>query len=462
MSSTLLFFTVVSTLMVLSSHVRGIEYKKFFPPTLKAIKRTTFPITVTAGNTYNMVLLKCPLKGYQHNIEDDSFEVNQNIQNLTLMNKCGNKPLSWIPLMKGLSESTIFNCGRLNIFYGVNSQTFYKWSYNVKWRNATNAGTFTKKYLISNMISTDQEKCPQIGTNILILTNMKKGGIVKVDPYDIKNLYVHQKFYFFVKPDPNNKNIIQEPCTIIKAFNLPPKIIILDHEKLSDELEPSQIKTINTTGTEKTKKNFNVQLYLKNNINFYRGERISLTKMRYIEGGPILIKNSGIIVTSNITIKGYELTKLEYIYESETRKQVISKMYYFGPSSADLKLDNVAVPYVKGEVTGQPNCSIFFMTVGYLQEIGYNGKKYARNTTQTKEKFEESGDLYYLKSNHESSVSLECIYRTPGGKITTRTNFVVNGSEKETETSSNLKITIYNAYNISLALSLFIIILRYF
>uniref|UniRef100_A0A0K0EZC8 Ig-like domain-containing protein n=1 Tax=Strongyloides venezuelensis TaxID=75913 RepID=A0A0K0EZC8_STRVS len=461
MLSILYLLVAAMALVPLSIHANDPNHWKLFPPTFKDIKDGTFPIAKTTNGSSDMILVKCPRIGYKHFKKGDSFETDESMNNSTSYIPNNQIPLSRIPLMKGLSGSASINCGIVNLQQDENTRKNYKWSYNVKWGNATNAETITKKYLIINMISTDQEKCPQTGTNILILTNMKKGGIVKVDPYDIKNLYVHQKFYFFVKPDPNNKNIIQEPCTIIKAYRLPPKIIILDHEKLSDELEPSQIKTINTTGTEKTIKNFNVQLYLKNDINFYRGERISLTKMRYIEGGPILIKNSGIIVTSNITIKGYELTKMEYIYEGKTKKQVISKMYYFGPSSADLKIDNVAVPYVKGEVTGQPNCSIFFMTVGYLQEIGYNGKKYARNTTQTKEKFEESGDLYYLKSNHESSVSLECIYRTPGGKITTRTNFVVNGSEKETETFSNLKITIYNAYNISLVLSLFVIILKY-
>uniref|UniRef100_A0A0N5BTG0 DUF7583 domain-containing protein n=1 Tax=Strongyloides papillosus TaxID=174720 RepID=A0A0N5BTG0_STREA len=115
------------------------------------------------------------------------------------------------------------------------------------------------------------------------------------------------------------------------------------------------------------------------------------------------------------------------------------------------------------DVTGQPNRSTYFVTVGYLEQIDFNGKKYVKSPPSTKEKFEESGDPYFLKGNHDSSVFLECIYCTPGGNITTITNFVVKDLEKKIETpTTNLKITIYNAYNIVLVSSLFIMILRYF
>uniref|UniRef100_A0A0N5BTF9 Ig-like domain-containing protein n=1 Tax=Strongyloides papillosus TaxID=174720 RepID=A0A0N5BTF9_STREA len=462
MSSTLLLPTIASALMLLSNYAQGIGHRKFFPPVFKDITETTFPITATAGNTSDVVIVKCPLKGYQHNIKGDSFEVDESIENSTLMIKNGNKELSWIPLMKESLGSKIFKCGRVNLKKSEFDFKGFEWSYKVKWGNALNAEEITIKERIGTDLSDTHKKCNASRQDTLIFTNMKEGGITKVDPVELHNPYVNQKFYYFVKPNENNKDIIKEPCGITKGYNRAPSIIILNHENLPDELKPGQIKTINTEGTEKTKKNFNVQLQLKNNLNFYRGEKISLTKIRYLEGGSKLIKNSGIIVTSNITIEGYELIKMEYVYEGETTKEVISKMYYFGPSSVDFKIDKADVPYVKGDTTGQPNCSAYYMTVGYLEGIRYNGKKYPKDAPSTNEKFEKSGDFYLLKGNHDSSVFLECIYRTPGGKITTRTNFVVKESEKKIETSSNLNINICNAYNIVLVSSLFIMILRYF
>uniref|UniRef100_A0A0K0EZC7 Tyrosine-protein phosphatase domain-containing protein n=1 Tax=Strongyloides venezuelensis TaxID=75913 RepID=A0A0K0EZC7_STRVS len=430
MLSILYLLVAAMALVPLSIRANDPNHWKLFPPTFKDIKDGTFPIAKTTNGSSDMILAKCPRIGYKHFKKDDGFETDESMNNLTFYISNNQIPVSWIPLMKGLSGSASINCGRVNIISGVNSLTFYKWSYNVIWGNALNAEEITIKEITDTKVHPTHPKCNTSRENTFIFTNAKEGGIVKVDPYPakLKNPYVYQMFYYFKKPSESNNDITEEPCGIFKGYSDSPQIILLSHETFSTTAVSGKIVTINTEGTHETGKTFTVQLQLENNKEFYRGERIHLTKVRYLKGGQKFIENSTKMITSNFTIKGYELINIRYDYVGRFEKESISKMYYFGPSSADLKIDNVAVPYVKGEVTGQPNCSTYFMTVGYLQEIGYNGKKYARNTTQTKEKFEESGDLFYLKSNRERQTILECIYKTPGGTITTRTNFI-NGTK---------------------------------
>uniref|UniRef100_A0A0N5BTF8 6-cysteine protein n=1 Tax=Strongyloides papillosus TaxID=174720 RepID=A0A0N5BTF8_STREA len=464
MLSTLYLLVAAMAFMPLLIQAPEPNHRQYFANVPKTVNKTTFPMDLKVNRTSDMVFVKCPGRKYHHRIESDDFTVHDTISDAKFK-IIGEKNITiWVPLMKTSSRPERTNCGRLGVNSGGDSYIKYDWIYNVNFKGTLNAKDITVKEKIVNTVEVDHEKCIANGGNTLIFTKKKEGGIMSVKPYptELESPYVYQMFYYFKIPSENNNYIIEEPCGIYKAYSDSPQIIIPSHETFSNTEESGKIITISIEGAQGAEKNFTVQLQLKDNPNFYRGEKISLTKMRYLEGGPNLINNSKSIITSKFNIKGFELIQMQYVHEGKTNKETITKKYFFGPSSIEMKLDNVTVPYVKGDKYGQPNCSNYFMTIGYLEEIVYNREKYVKGASSTNEKFKKSEDFYFLKENSERKIFLECIYRTPGGKITTRTNFVVKESEKKIETSSNLNINIYNAYNLLLVSSLFIMILRYF
>uniref|UniRef100_A0A0K0EZC9 6-cysteine protein n=1 Tax=Strongyloides venezuelensis TaxID=75913 RepID=A0A0K0EZC9_STRVS len=412
-----------------------------------------------------MVLLKCPLKGYQHNIEDDSFEVNQNIQNLTLMNKCGNKPLSWIPLMKGLSESTIFNCGKLNIFYGVNSQTFYKWSYNVKWGNDLDLEGLVRREKMSDKISKPDDMCSETVDDLLIFTMNLNNSIIMVDlKEEYLTFYTRQLFYLFLKPSDNQIDMIHKPCGIVKAYYDCPDISITNCGSY-DKTKKLDNKRVNIVKVVEKEKIIKVKLDRGRHTNFYRGEKISISRMIYNGKRLEPIENSTKLISSEFKIKGFELVRLNYNCLSKNSEKKIMETFYFSPTLEDHKIKQY-VKYDKNDSSIQPNCSVNWMTVGYLEKIKYKGSETSLKSIENGDDsggiLKKSGSFVFLQVNDEHEIALECIYRTPAGTITTVTNFVVKAIEKKIEPSANLKTNIYNTYNIVLVLSLFVIILRYF
>uniref|UniRef100_A0A0N5C3K6 Fam-e protein n=1 Tax=Strongyloides papillosus TaxID=174720 RepID=A0A0N5C3K6_STREA len=253
-------------------------------------------------------------------------------------------------------------------------------------------------------------KCQNKTENLLIVSRDKENDTaVIISPRDVKNPYANQEFYYFIKPEENDGKQIIEYCGRYRGYKNLPHFILPDHSNNSiiDEVKKIIINESNYEKEEKIK----VNLKLGDDIQFYRDEEISLSRMRYTENGLIDIENSTEQINSSFVIKGFDLVKLVYNHLDATEYKEVSQVYYFGPASKNITIKKY---YDYHDARSfNPNCSIYFTNVGYLDKVIYNAEeeKIDRSLDFISFKREKGCGCYCIKK-------LVCIYKTLDGTIT--------------------------------------------
>uniref|UniRef100_A0A0N5BTF7 Tyrosine-protein phosphatase domain-containing protein n=1 Tax=Strongyloides papillosus TaxID=174720 RepID=A0A0N5BTF7_STREA len=431
MLSILYLLVSAMALVPLSAQPGGVINNQYFSGVPKTVNDTTFPIDLKVKRTSDMVLVKCPGDDYRHTQTRDSFKLNRTIDRGDLKVVVVKDMFIWVPLMEHSSRVAHINCGELGINSGGNNRKFYEWSYNVRWENGSDLKGLIRREKMSVKISKPDDMCSEIIDDLLIFTTTFNNSIMMVDPKkEYSTFYTRQLFYLFLKPNDTQTDMINKPCGIVKAYYDCPDISLTNCGSYDKTKKINNIK-INIVKAVEKEKVIEVKLDGGRDTNFYRAEKISITRMVYNGKTLEIIENSTKLITSEFKIKGFEVVRLSYNCLSQNNEKKIIETFYFAPTSEDHKI-NQFVKYDKNDSTIQPNCSVNWMTVGYLEKIKYKGSetslKDIENGSDNEGILKKGGNFVFLKVGNEHEISLECSYRTPAGTITTVTRFV-NGTK---------------------------------
>uniref|UniRef100_A0A0K0FDB1 Protein-tyrosine-phosphatase n=1 Tax=Strongyloides venezuelensis TaxID=75913 RepID=A0A0K0FDB1_STRVS len=114
-------------------------------------------------------------------------------------------------------------------------------------------------------------------------------------------------------------------------------------------------------------------------------------------------------------------------HENESLK-VIEKKYYFAPIEKNFIIKEEIIPYLKNNTSINPNCSVYYLNVGHLDKVDYNGTKGSLQTLNftdgIKGKFKIVKTSIIFDEMEDGKTTLSCTYKTLDGSITTTTTFI--------------------------------------
>uniref|UniRef100_A0A0K0EAQ4 Protein-tyrosine-phosphatase n=1 Tax=Strongyloides stercoralis TaxID=6248 RepID=A0A0K0EAQ4_STRER len=335
-----------------------------------------------------------------------------------------NRALAWAPVMYNSSGLTFVNCGLL-VIKKDNSidSTTYDWTYSLNWKSKPDP----KQIMETRTISI---KLPSIKRNCNIVENEVLS-------------HVDDLFYYFEKPDNDNKMEVMIPCGIARAVNDLPEIIIKEHTSILivyKNLEINVIKQEHVLGS------YSIKLYLgkKTGIpDFYEGEQITMKKMEFTRTGIEEIQNSNETIISSFSIEGFQLLEFSYDCPTIDGTELVKKVFYFGPESESYVFPNEGIIYLSNETAIQPNCSIHKFTFGYLESITVNGvtTNFIELTDEGSKKnnLKRVKDFIFMEDIKKDKITINCFYITPNGNVTLAQTFekekkvkvVVNDKKEE-------------------------------
>uniref|UniRef100_A0A0K0F3L4 LCCL domain-containing protein n=1 Tax=Strongyloides venezuelensis TaxID=75913 RepID=A0A0K0F3L4_STRVS len=428
-------------LMPLPTQPLGPQQETLFPYISRDITNTTFPFDLNVTTNSDVVLVKCPNFRYSH-ISNDSFTPNFEVFISGSTYSPSDNSFAWVPLLKSKTGSTYLKCGRINLEDVGNP--YYDWIFNVIWQNVTSNQGFFKRGRNIGDISPQHSKCNSDGSRLKIFGIKREGGFTFIDnPQSLLFSFANQTFYYFKKPSEDEKT--KEPCGILQIYSDNPKIKLPKHESTSDIQEPNKTRVIKLTISDP--QIIDVVLDMGGNINYYRGEKIILEKMKYVKGELQVIENSKTIITSNFSINGYEIVKLTYYAPYDDRDVEITERYYFAPSSSDHIINEKAVEYFKNDTSSNPNCPLFYLNIGYLYKFKHNvtEKDYSDSVLvdTINEISSKTESHIFFKGIGDPHLIIRCLYKTPDGSITTITEFV----DMDKIAANNEKIRLENLEN---------------
>uniref|UniRef100_A0A0K0F184 Ig-like domain-containing protein n=1 Tax=Strongyloides venezuelensis TaxID=75913 RepID=A0A0K0F184_STRVS len=412
-------------LMPLPTQPQEIHHEKLFPYVPKDINNGTFPFNLTATTNSDMVLVKCPDSGYRHKNAEDLFARNSKVFIPESVFSPNSDLLAWVPKLRTESGQTKLKCGEIVLKDFGNPR--YDWTYNVIWKNDTINSNFMKRVLGTNQISQEHQNCHPFAGNRIIFSSKKEGGFLLMKQFqNIQNFYYNQMFYYFEKFNSSEK--INVPCGVTKIYGYAPKIKLRTPESILVLPTIGKILKVNSDG--KDQQVIEVVLDMEGNTEYYRGEKITLARMRFVDGNELqVIENSTTSIKSKFIINGYEIIKLVYNFIDENENlKAIEKKYYFAPLEKDFIIKEEIFSYFNKNIFIKPNCSIYHLNVGYLDKIDYNGTKGSYQTLNSTEgikgKFKIHKKSVTFNEKEDGKTTISCTYKTLDGSITTTTKFI--------------------------------------
>uniref|UniRef100_A0A0N5BKT6 Tyrosine-protein phosphatase domain-containing protein n=1 Tax=Strongyloides papillosus TaxID=174720 RepID=A0A0N5BKT6_STREA len=398
--------------------------KKLFPLVPEDINGTTFLTDLRPTIFSNIVLIKCPYIKYRHKPSNYTFTPDDDILISENIFRDTENVFAWIPLLRQSTNQTRITCGRVNIKIGEEPKIEKQWIFNVIWNKSLIHNVEVEPRDVHTHISRTHTKCTHLEGKSVILSKKKENDVIlKVNPDNIEHPYVNQLFYYFVIPENGGIDMLKKPCVILKAYNECPKIILKKHTINTPSNGGNNTNIVKVNGIVEK---IDVILKLNDDTNYYRDEEISLSRMKYKDGEPDIIEDSKI--NSHFFIKGYDLVKLTYNCFFGGIFKNISEKYYFAPLSKDHIIKVNTIKYFKNETSKKPNCPIFYLNVGYLKKINYNGTEGNYQTLESidgiKGNFNRTESHIFFKENEDGKTTLSCTYKTLDGTIKTTTNFV--------------------------------------
>uniref|UniRef100_A0A0N5B934 Tyrosine-protein phosphatase domain-containing protein n=1 Tax=Strongyloides papillosus TaxID=174720 RepID=A0A0N5B934_STREA len=412
-------------LMPLPTQPQEVHRMKLFPYVPEDTNKTAFLIDLGVTTLSNMALVKCPYTKYIHKNPNDSFFPTDEILHSESVSRDPTKLFAWVPLLRQSTSQTKITCSTVIIRNNEGSIKEKQWIFNVMWKNGTDNWNFMEQQSRISEISPKHENCDMSSKNHTIFGSEREGGFLLMKEYkNMPNLYVNQMFYYFDKF--NNSEKIKEPCGIIMIYGDTPTILIKPYESTSEAPKIGDLHKINVE--ERDQQTISVVLDMGGNVEYYGGEKITLTRMRYVDEKPKVIENSTTSITTNFIINGYEIVELIYYSPLKNGNHTISKQYYFGPSEKNLIIKEEIQPYFKNNTSIKPNCSLYYLNVGYLDKVDYNGTKESYQTLNTtdgiKGKFKIDKESVIFDEKEDGKTTISCTYKTLDGSITTTTKFV--------------------------------------
>uniref|UniRef100_A0A0N5BN01 ZP domain-containing protein n=1 Tax=Strongyloides papillosus TaxID=174720 RepID=A0A0N5BN01_STREA len=369
-----------------------------------------FSVDLKVKKSSDIVMVKCSNDASPHGNTGYKFTTSKDVTKYKNLASSTTSKYIWVPVLKKSFNSTRFSCGEVTIKPGDVMSPMIGWTYNVKWNNGREDKTRINSNNMDYPLPETHSKCHNETENLLIVSRDKENDMaVIINPRDVKNPYPNQEFYYFIKPEENDGRQIIEYCGRYRGYRNSPHFNFPDHNDNSTINEVKKIN-INESNYEKEEK-IKVDLKLGDDIKFYRNEIISLSRMKYTENELIDIENSTQQINSSFVIKGFDLVKLVYNHLDATGYNEVSQVYYFGPASKNITIEKY---YGNHEARySNPNCSIYFMNVGYLDKVIYNGIEGSIDRSLDFISFERGyGCGCFCHRN------LVCIYKTLDGTIT--------------------------------------------
>uniref|UniRef100_A0A0K0G0A2 Uncharacterized protein n=1 Tax=Strongyloides venezuelensis TaxID=75913 RepID=A0A0K0G0A2_STRVS len=396
--------------------------QKLFPEISLDISKNTFPIDLEVEKPSDMVLVKCPGDGYRHKNGDDEFRNSNDVLEYKHFIPLDTSLFVWVLLLKKSSNSTQLNCGKIIIKSGGTSSDMIDWTYNIKWNNVKEEKTRINSNNMDFILPETPNECHDRTENLLVVSKVKENDTAMIiDPLDVENPYANQVFYYFIKPEQYDERQIIEFCAKYRGYKNPPHFDLPDY---SDNSTINEVKKININQSNyEEEKKIKVNLKLGDDIKFYRDEEISLSRMRYTKNGLINIENSTQQINSSFVIKGFDLVKLVYNHLNAAGYIEVSQKYYFGPTLKNFTIEK----YYENEVaySFKPNCSHYFMNVGFLDKVIYNEREGTIDTLHSTDgiegRFNITSDFIFFEGKEhcarDCGTKLVCIYKTLDGII---------------------------------------------
>uniref|UniRef100_A0A0K0G327 6-cysteine protein n=1 Tax=Strongyloides venezuelensis TaxID=75913 RepID=A0A0K0G327_STRVS len=419
----LYFLGAVLALMPLPTQLNEVHRLQLFPYIPENINGTTFLTDLKPTVISNMVLVKCPFVKYRHSANytftpDDDIVLSEDIFRDT------KNVFAWIPLLRQSTNQARITCGKVNIKNGMEANIEKQWIFNVIWNNSLTHNVEVELRDVHTYISKTHPKCTHLEGKSVIFSKKKENDmILRVNPDNIKHPYVNQLFYYFVIPENGGKDMLKKPCVILKAYNECPKIILQTHTINSPSNDGNGTNIVKVNGIDEK---VNVILKMNDDTEYYRDEEISLSRMKYKNGEPEIIED--LKINSNFFIKGYDLVKLTYKCLFGDIFKNVSEKYYFAPHSKDHIIKENTIKYFNNDTSKKPNCPLFYLNIGYLKKINYNGTEGNYQTLESiegiNENFNKTEFHIFFKENEDGKTTISCTYKTLDGTIKTTTNFV--------------------------------------
>uniref|UniRef100_A0AAF5CQK1 Kynureninase n=1 Tax=Strongyloides stercoralis TaxID=6248 RepID=A0AAF5CQK1_STRER len=398
-------------------------YGNFIPSVPGELTGQSFPVTLKTNASSDLVIVKCPGPQYRHTKTTDDFFLTKNQHKLDLFHHTDDKTFAWAPMLYNSSGPSLMNCGKILIKKDNSMDTTnYEWTYNLNWENQPDPMQIAEPETISKKLSSTTDKCGDKDDKIVVYHKDRKNVLKK---FGLKNEvlgYVNDLYYFFQKPGNNSKMEIKSPCHIARAINDKPEIKIEGHISSPvsfNDLDFNVIKQEHVSGS------YSIKLFIGGQTmvpNFYEGEQVKIKKIKFKRTGIEEMANSDEIISSSITLQGFQLLKFSYDYPTLRGSKTISKIFYFAPVSESYVFPNEDTIYLANETAIQPNCSVHRLSFGYLDSITVSGISTNLNDLMDdgtiKNGLKRVKDFVFMVDTKNDKITLECFFITPNGNVT--------------------------------------------
>ncbi|CEF63992.1 Hypothetical protein SRAE_1000224800 [Strongyloides ratti] len=270
-------------------------------------------------------------------------------------------------------------------------------------------------------------KCGNDEKKILKYTKDKNGKLFKLNlvndqlttPDDLP--HANKLYYLFTIPQDSHEKEFAEPCTIFRAVNNRPLMVIKGYNSTEISLDNTKIDVIKFDYLVEF---LAIQLVLENQPllqDFYKNEEILINKVVYTKDGFKEVPNSNKITKGTFSINGYEILKFSYNCPTYEDNEMITKIFYFAPPQKEYIFPLEQSLFLVNEPAVKPNCSINRISYGYLYSVGYNKKTINLNELNANgvatHGLIRSGNYVFTSNVEEFNTTLNCTYNTPNGQV---------------------------------------------
>uniref|UniRef100_A0A0K0E7L0 Protein-tyrosine-phosphatase n=1 Tax=Strongyloides stercoralis TaxID=6248 RepID=A0A0K0E7L0_STRER len=421
--------TIVWLLMQLLDYSYQTSHGHLFPSFPKKLSGENLTVDFKYNGLSDLIYAKCPGSEYHHGHGKDKFKRDEELRSVVPYLFSDNKAFIWIPMVYNMSGPISIYCGIIYLRKTkVSGIEEYNWHFNLEWKNKPNPIQMALPQPISTKLPNMKKKCGNEQNKTFIYFKDKKNGIKIVNLKDKILGHANDLYYYFKTPDNDEKLEMVEPCVIVKATYKEPEIIIKGHNSTSissNNLDLHVIKQDHVAGL------YSIKLYLENELevpDFYEGEKVKMTKMKFRRTGIEEISNSDEMITSAFTLKGFQLVKFSYDWPTLDDTEKVERIFYFGPRLEEYVFPNRLTMYLQNETAVQPNCSIYRINFGYLDMVTADNSKVHLSELEDggaiKNNFKRVNDFVFMSNVDKENVTLNCLYITPNGQVTLVETFI--------------------------------------
>uniref|UniRef100_A0A0K0DSI5 Uncharacterized protein n=1 Tax=Strongyloides stercoralis TaxID=6248 RepID=A0A0K0DSI5_STRER len=421
--------TIVWLLMQLMDFSYQTTHGHLFPSFPKKLPGKSFTVDFKYNGISDLIYAKCPGSKYRHAQEEDGFTRNEEIHGVLPYLFTDNKAFIWIPMVYNMSAPISIFCGKLQLSKNNSlSSDNYDWYFNLGWEKKPDPIKMAQPFTVTTEILSMRNKCGDDQNKTQIYFKDKKNGLKRINSEDKIVGHVNDLYYYFRTPDNDEKLEMVEPCVIVKAIYIKPEIIIKGH---NSSLVPFKNLKVYVIKEDHVAGLYSVQLHIKEATpvpNFYEGENVKMTKMRFRRTGIEEIPNSEKETTSTFKLKGFQLIKFSYDSPSFDGTDKVERIFYFGPRSEEYVFPKRHTIYLQNETAVQPNCSIHGINFGYLDMVTVDTGKVHLSELEDggaiKNNLKRVKDFVFMPNVDKENVTLHCFYITPNGNVTLVETFI--------------------------------------